>query len=503
MAEASGLGQPAIRGCMLVLSQSDRAIVRPLDATHETWEVSHDFLVPLLDSIVARWTASVFWRRARPLLPWLAALTLVGTLGLSSDHLPSGPQFGRLDRDPTVFSVEHGSDGQAYETCAKDAKCMGVHAIPQSSAGLEPTLSLATAWGKGSDQIQKIQKAGRIVFQVVGSTGNVRSPKDMNLVTGALESDFLEGDRVQSPAPSFLLNLGDVIYSFGERQYYFDQFYSPWRNYPSPIFAVAGNHDGMVLPGSNTPTLTAFLDNFCASGQPFHRTPEAGSSIRTAQIQPGVYFTLEAPYIRILVLYSNTLEGPGEISSARGKFPELSDAQLQFLETALTRVKKEKFAGAVIIAVHHDPYSAMRLASSDMLADMDAISEKVGVWPHAVLSGHAHNYQRYTRTRETMQIPYIDAGNGGHGVARLGRESTPVVPYHVPIRGDQVVLENFDDRGYGYLRIIVDSKDLRIEYHGLSQSSGHLGGEADIPGNVATLSDTVTIDLQTGRLVTQ
>ena len=30
---------------------------------------------------------------------------------------------------------------------------------------------------------------------------------------------------------------------------------------------------------------------------------------------------------------------------------------------------------------------------------------------------------------------------------------------------DQLVLENYDDKNYGYLRIIVNSVQLRIEYH--------------------------------------
>ena len=62
----------AVRGCLRVLGQSDRAIVRPLDPGQQTWEISHDFLVPLLDSITARWKIS-FWRRLRSWLPWLAA----------------------------------------------------------------------------------------------------------------------------------------------------------------------------------------------------------------------------------------------------------------------------------------------------------------------------------------------------------------------------------------------------------------------------------------------
>jgi hypothetical protein len=75
LAKDTTLDPAAVRGCLRVLGQSDRAIVRPLDADQQTWEISHDFLVPLLDSITARWKIS-FWRRLRYWLPWLAATTL-------------------------------------------------------------------------------------------------------------------------------------------------------------------------------------------------------------------------------------------------------------------------------------------------------------------------------------------------------------------------------------------------------------------------------------------
>ncbi len=32
-----------------------------------------------------------------------------------------------------------------------------------------------------------------------------------------------------------------------------------------------------------------------------------------------------------------------------------------------------------------------------MLREIDTICKAQGVYPHAFLSGHAHNYQRYTR----------------------------------------------------------------------------------------------------------
>jgi hypothetical protein len=152
--------------------------------------------------------------------------------------------------------------------------------------------------------------------------------------------------------------------------------------------------------------------------------------VRTAQIQPAVYFTFEAPFVRILGLYSNCLEDPGVISDQGGKFPYLGQTQVAFLTAALTRIKQQKFAGAVIIAVHHPPYVAQLQPASgsgqtagrhggspDMLKDIDGACAAAGVWPHAVLSGHAHNYQRFTRTKAGRQTPYIVSGNGGHAVS--------------------------------------------------------------------------------------
>jgi hypothetical protein len=73
----------AVRAGLRRLGESDRAIVRPLDEQQETWEISHDFLVPLLDSIVARRTVS-WWRTFRPWLPWTAA----ALMGIAAVAIP-------------------------------------------------------------------------------------------------------------------------------------------------------------------------------------------------------------------------------------------------------------------------------------------------------------------------------------------------------------------------------------------------------------------------------
>lgn len=419
----------------------------------------------------------------------------------------NSPQFAEptATGDPTHFVVKHGSDKQAYSILDKEKGTLKPLPFP-TVKDVEPSMSLADAIGaKGPEVLKSIQNAGQIVFHALGDTGNTSGTKDMDMVTDKLVSDFNETDP--SDVPSFCYNLGDVVYSFGERQYYYDQFYDPYRNYPAPIFAIGGNHDGMVAPGSDTPTLQAFLENFCTAGQPFHRTQEAGQLARTAGLQPAVYFTLEAPFVRILGLYSNCLEDPGVISTQSGSakpYPNLTDAQPNFLLAALKRIRSERFAGAVIIAVHHPPYVAVVPAQKTsagkhggsplMLAEIDKACEAAGVWPHAVLSGHAHNYQRFTRYLGGRETPFIVAGNGGHAIARLTKKSTPTlrVPSVETVLSngqDKIVFENYDDSHFGYLRILVNDKQLRIEYHPASD-----GEDAKTP------DDSVTVDLTTSTL---
>jgi hypothetical protein len=423
--------------------------------------------------------------------------------------LTGGPQFGENPPtpDPTKFRVQHGSDKQAYTILDSQRGVLEPRPFPAVDGVAEPLLTLAQALGpQGNGVVDAIEKAGQIVFHAVGDTGNTRGPKDESTVADKMVSDY--EDPNPKSVPSFFYHLGDVVYSFGEAQYYYDQFYDPYRDYPAPIFAIAGNHDGMVSPLTSTPTLQAFLANFCTAGEPPHRTPESGGLLRTAQTQPGVYFTFEAPFLRILGLYSNCLEDPGIISSQGDEFPYLGQTQVDFLKTALKRVKSDKFKGAVIIAVHHPPYVAQINSDGDrsqnvaghggsprMLADIDSACAEADVWPHAVLSGHAHNYQRFTRRVDGRETPFIIAGNGGHAVAKLTRKGIPTIRVPV-VQGalsngkDRVTFESYDDQDFGYLRILVNNAQLHIEYHPASD-----GADAKTP------DDFVTVELKTHKLI--
>src|SRR5579872_7345845 len=381
---------------------------------------------------------------------------------------PTGqPAFAQPEPtpDPGKFRTPHASDTAAYKILDKEAKTLKPLPFPRARGGVEPILRLQVIFGteEAPGLVQAVKQRKQVVFHAVGDTGNTRSVGPQNAVTDKLVSDFQEPN--QADIPVFLYHLGDVVYSFGEAKYYYDQFYEPYRNYSRPIVAIPGNHDGMVAPGDSTPTLQAFLNNFCATD--FHQSTEAGGLDRTTMVQPGVYFTLDTPLVRILGLYSNRLEDPGVISSQGGTVSQLSDVQLDFLNAALKRIADEKFGGAVIIAVHHPPYTMGKHGGSPlMLKDIDGACRRTGVWPHAVLSGHAHSYQRYTRTINKMEIPYIIAGNGGHGLTPLVKSGQPALRVPMRLQSDpNVIFENYDDQDYGYLRVIATTQQLRIEYH--------------------------------------
>jgi Calcineurin-like phosphoesterase len=385
------------------------------------------------------------------------------------------PVFAQPQPSPDPTTFKNPVTDQNYTEIAN------LEPVPQPVDGaVEPILTLAQTYGSaGEAKVAAIQQAKQIVFHSVGDTGSVIGPDTQSLVADKMVSDFDEENSAD--VPSFFFHLGDVVYYFGEGQYYYDQFYEPFRNYPAPIVAIPGNHDGVVYATDPAPTLDAFLRNFCATSP--GPSPDAGGLLRTTMIEPGVYFTFDAPFVRILGLYSNVLEDPGVISS-QGGTNSLDNRQITFLTTALKRVKSESYTGAVIIAVHHPLFTgdSTHGGSPQMLADIDAACTAAGVWPHAVFSGHAHNYQRFTRTVNSMQIPFLVAGCGGHSPLAAMR-GTYRTPYKID---DTLTLESYDDTDYGYLRVVVNTQTLTIEFH--PESDG---------GVTKTPDDTVTVNLQT------
>jgi hypothetical protein len=424
---------------------------------------------------------------------------------------------GKVLPDPKGFLQPHPSDNATYakiealldtQTCSFNA----------STVADGEVFSLADAFGpQGPAVVAAVQKQGQIVFHCAGDTGASAAGNYSNEVHvfDVVAADF-QARSVPNQA-AFFYHLGDIIYNFGEAKYYYDQFYEPLRNYPRPVFAIPGNHDSFILP--NTPAgsdpLAIYSRNFCAPEVDV--SPDAGSLHRTALTQPGVYWTLDAPFVRIIGLFSNALEDPGVISSEGGTWKNVPDLQLAYLTAQLTRIKQENYLGAVLLAVHHLPFcyaapsssgggGGQHQSSTAMLRDIDTICQQVGVYPHAVLSGHSHNYQRFTRTIQlakgtSYQVPFVVCGCGGHAVLPLVQNDYK--HQHDPKQGANVsyleqnpavtslglTLDHFDDYNYGYLRVTVNAQQLVIQFNPTT-SLGGLG------------VDTVTVDLATHQVLT-
>lgn len=372
-----------------------------------------------------------------------------------------------------------------------------------------------------TDDINRIQESGAISFHIVGDTGGTKKPEHQKIVEFAMEADFKHKDKTK--IPSFFYHLGDVVYKFGEASEYYSQFYEPYQYYPAPIFAIPGNKDGSVRKSGsnividndksknngktasnsnnnksitnsanlsanntsntnkivseksknnsknnsnnksisvipvdtnkkesyNTPSLKAFMDNFCAKTQ--YIGPDAEDASRSTMIQPNVYWTLDAPFLNIIGLYSNVPDGG-----------QINDPQFNWFIHELKNASTDK---ALIVCVHHAPFAVDdKISGSEYILNrLDSAFQTSDRIPDIIFSGHVHNYQRFTRTLNGREIPYLVAGMGGHwdlNYIQKHQDDTAIeVPYQIPDRED-LILENYCDNRHGFMRIQVTSKKI-------------------------------------------
>jgi acid phosphatase type 7 len=318
--------------------------------------------------------------------------------------------------------------------------------VPQATRPYPYRMDLAEVIG--AEAVAAIRNSGRLTFHILGDTGGVQHPEPQQIVAMKMEDDFAPGSK---GVPSFLYILGDLIYYNGEVSQFYPQFYEPYSSYPAPILSIPGNHDGDPIDAS-TPTLKAYVENFCAL-QP-HLTPEAQDSNRDAMTQPNPYWTLTAPFVTIIGVYSNVPEGG-----------RLDGDQVQWLEAELAAAPHD---AAVLVTMHHPIYSAdaHHGGSSYMGGVLDQAIQASRRSPDMVLCGHVHNYQRFTRTTKAGDLPYIVAGAGGywhlHYVAK-DASGNPVQPGWRP-PGLGVVLEAYADSRHGFMRLQITPDAIHGEY---------------------------------------
>lgn len=331
----------------------------------------------------------------------------------------------------------------------------------------------------GPVEAKRLKGAQQIAFHVIGDTGGVKFPVAQQLVSDFMGRDLAGGD----PAAAFCYHLGDIVYYNGELSQYYSQFYEPYREYPPPIATLAGNHDGDPLHPETETSLAAFMRTFCAKSPKL--LPEAGDAPRTTMVQPNVYWTLQSPLFSVVGLYSNVPEGgaiePDQIAWLVGELKAAPDQ-------------------ALIVALHHPPYSAdaHHGGSERMGKLLDAAFAEAKRVPDLILSGHVHNYQRFTRTTNGRQIPYLVVGAGGywhlHAMADAADGSELKAPWDVP--DTDLVLDAYSDDRHGFLRLAVDAKHIAGDYTTVPRPQ-----ESWSEGPV-TVEDRFTIDLASHSVTT-
>jgi len=396
--------------------------------------------------------------------------------------MPTGRAFADPDLTPASFS-----DFSKQEIAADsaDKSIEQLELIPPVRS-TEP-MELSSVIGVGA--VEAITKSKKLVFHTVGDTGGIHKPEFQFGVAAAMTEDVKNGS-------AFFYHLGDVVYYFGQEEYYFEQFYDPYRDYNAPIFAIPGNHDGAVFQGESAKSLAAFLANFCDSTP--SRNLDSQGAVRTTMDQPGVYFSLNVPFVKFIGLYSNTSEGgtEGVISG-----PKVGNAQLTFLQQQLAAAKAARDKGdarALVIATHHPPFtgSPSHAPSPSMLKQIDEACEAAGILPDLHLSGHAHLYERYTRTVGKKQIPYLVAGMGGYynlpGRKAGKRPTPPVTPSNgKDSGGNPLRLEVYNDNTFGFMRITASESTIKGEFVTVDTDKGTTG-----------IGDCFVLDLKTYKVST-
>jgi hypothetical protein len=277
-----------------------------------------------------------------------------------------------------------------------------------------------------------------ITFLVIGDSGGIMNPVPQNNVSNAMQAQ---------PVPAFVYHVGDLVYFNGDEADYASQFYEPYAHLNAAIIGIPGNHDGDNSDNPSVSSLSGFMTNLCAPSPAVPASTEEYN--RDTETQPNCYWTLRAQAVTIIGCYSNVPSG-GVIEADQAAWIASE------LAAAPTGVP-------LVVALHHPPYSvdAMHGGSARMGEVLDAAFQTSGRVPDLVLSGHVHDYQRFTRTMaDGTDLPYIVIGNSGyHNLHKLAKGATPGEQL-----ADGVVFEAGDDSNWGFLALTSDSAHITAEY---------------------------------------
>ncbi len=335
-----------------------------------------------------------------------------------------------------------------------------------------------------ADDVKRITDAGVLVFHTVGDSGDYRG-QEQDFVAAMMTQDAQSLPANNQPA--FFYHLGDVVYFAGDIIKYPDNFYQTYKDYPAFIVAIPGNHDCQPDdpadgPGDpNKSPLDGWVQNFMAKDPTQPGTNKTGTD-RTQMDLPNVFWTFLTPFATIIGLFSNVGETEGEIHQD----------QIDWFRGELAAADPKR---ALIVTVHHPPFSgdSEHSGSSAVGKVLSDSFQATGRYPNLVLSGHVHNYQRFTSVvqgpKGQLQVSYVVAGAGGYkklGKLQKVNGSYPDPTHPLPL-GNGLTLERYDQDNFGFLRLEVSKTQIVGSYISAPYSSG--------TAPAASVVETFTVDL--------
>jgi hypothetical protein len=180
---------------------------------------------------------------------------------------------------------------------------------------------------------------------------------------------------------------------------------------------------------------------------------------------PNTYWTLTTPVVTIIGLCSNVGESQAEIHQD----------QIDWFHSELTAANPNL---PLIVAIHHPPFSGdVDHSGSDVAEEvLFGAFETTGRYPNLILSGHVHNYQRFTKTvsvnGQNRDIPCVISGNGGYtrlGALQKVNGAAPPIPFQV---SNDLTLNYYDDQNFGFLRLNVANNQITGNYIGARYEAG-------------------------------
>jgi Icc-related predicted phosphoesterase len=236
--------------------------------------------------------------------------------------------------------------------------------------------------------------------------------------------------QITMEAPDFLAIVGDLVFcgSSAANWTAFDTLATPLNDARVPVFPLLGNHDYGIVRH-------AALKHF------FTRFPH---------LERCHWFSRTYGPLGLIFLDSNVRRLP--VAQWR--------KQVRWYQQELQRFEQMPDIRGVLVLLHHPPYTNSILVSDDLTVQRAFVPPFMQARKTlAMVSGHVHSYERFTRTEKTFLV----TGGGG---AR-SKVYTDWRRRHLDDGFDGPSL-----RGFHFLLLTPLSTRLEIEMRGLQQQHG-------------------------------